>query len=73
MKTDYSWIKVKRYVDDPSLSWEERYRRLEEHHEKETKFLIAEVERLRGKLETTNGSETRYSREVAEADTIPAE
>lgn len=37
---NYSWIKVKRYVDDPSLTWEERYRKLEEHHQKETEFLI---------------------------------
>jgi hypothetical protein len=44
---DYSWIKVKRFTDNPALSWEERFRALEAHHEQETKFLIAEVERLR--------------------------
>ena len=42
----YSWIKVKRYEDDPSLSWEERYKRLEEHHMKETDFLIKKVREL---------------------------
>ena len=36
----YKWIKVKRYVDDESLSWEERYKRLEKHHLEETNFLI---------------------------------
>lgn len=43
----FSWIKVRRYVDDPTRSWEERYRALEKHHELETKFLIAEVEKHR--------------------------
>ncbi len=28
----YKWIKVKKYVDDASLTWEERYNKLEEHH-----------------------------------------
>jgi len=28
----YKWIKVKKYIDDESLSWEERYKRLEKHH-----------------------------------------
>ena len=37
---DYRWIKVKKYADDPSKSWEERYRALEKHHEAESKFLI---------------------------------
>lgn len=45
--TDYSWIKVRRYADDPAASWEDRYRTLEKHHEAETRFLIAEVEKHR--------------------------
>lgn len=32
---------LKRYEDDPSLSWEERYKRLEAHHREETEALIA--------------------------------
>lgn len=47
-KPDYSWIKVKRYVDDESLTWEERYKRLMEHHIEETTFLIDEVNKLKG-------------------------
>lgn len=46
-KPDYSWIKVKRYVDDESLTWEERYKRLMQHHIEETTFLIDEVNKLR--------------------------
>lgn len=42
----YKWIKVKRYVDDESLSWEERYRRLEKHHLEETNFLIDKVREI---------------------------
>jgi hypothetical protein len=43
-------IPIKRYIDDPTLPWEERYRRLEAHHEEETRWLIAEVKRLEGEL-----------------------
>src|SRR3954468_14407784 len=39
----YGWIKVGRHRDDPSLSWEERFRILDQHHLKETQFLIEEV------------------------------
>lgn len=42
----YKWIKVPKYVDDDSLSWEERYKRLDEHHIKETTFLIDKVREL---------------------------
>jgi len=31
---------VKKFVDDPSLPWEERFNRLLDHHEKETTYLI---------------------------------
>lgn len=44
--SDFSWIKVKRYVMDESLTWEERYQQLDEHHVKETQFLIDEVRKL---------------------------
>lgn len=39
-------IPIKGYIMDESLSWEERYRQLEIHHEEETKFLIATIERF---------------------------
>ena len=39
-------IPIKRYVDDPSLTWEERYARLLKHHEEETKFLVSTIEEL---------------------------
>ncbi|WP_442266645.1 hypothetical protein ACSIGC_02825 [Tenacibaculum sp. ZS6-P6] len=39
----YKWIKVKKYVDDQSLSREERYKRLEKHHLEETNFLIDKI------------------------------
>ena len=39
----YKWIKVKKFVDDQSLSWEERYKRLEKHHLEETNFLIDKI------------------------------
>jgi hypothetical protein len=37
---NHSWIKVKKYQDDPSKTWEERYAALEKHHLDETQFLI---------------------------------
>jgi len=42
----YKWIKVRQYKDDQSLSWEERYKRLDEHHIEETTFLINKVREL---------------------------
>ena len=39
-------IPIKRYTDRSSLTWEERYRRLEAHHTDETRCLVAEIERL---------------------------
>ncbi len=43
-------IPIKRYVDDPQLSWEERYARLLMHHEEETKFLISTIEELEAQV-----------------------
>ena len=39
-------IPIEKYVMDESLSWEERYRQLEKHHEEETSWMIGEIERL---------------------------
>ncbi len=36
----YKWIKVKKFVDDETKSWEERFKALEKHHLEETNFLI---------------------------------
>lgn len=47
----FGWIKVKRYVMDESKSWEERYKHLESHHEKEMLFLINKVRELARRLE----------------------
>lgn len=47
----YKWVKVKRYVMDESLSWEERYKKLEEHHIKETTFLVDEVRKLAAEVD----------------------
>lgn len=43
----HSWIKIPKFLDDSSKTWEERYRALESHYEKETTFLIKEIERLK--------------------------
>lgn len=44
--SNYKWIKVKKYVMDENKSWEERYKELDEHHLKETTFLISEIRKL---------------------------
>jgi hypothetical protein len=36
----YTWVKVPRYEDDPSLDLTERLSKLEAHHKAETTFLI---------------------------------
>lgn len=64
-------IPIKKYEDDPSLPWHERYRRLEAHHLEETTFLIARI----GELESEPSSSTNeepgfptvdWKREVAD-------
>jgi hypothetical protein len=42
----YKWIKVPKYVDDETLSFEDRFKRLQEHHIQETTFLIDKVREL---------------------------
>ena len=46
----YRWIKVPKFVDDESLTWEERFRRLESHHNEETVFLINKVREITRKF-----------------------
>ncbi len=36
-------IPIKKYIDDSSLTWEERYRRLEAHHLEETSWMINQL------------------------------
>lgn len=47
-------IPIKKYIDDPSLTWEERYKVLEAHHLEETTFLIKRIEELELELEDSN-------------------
>lgn len=44
--TDYSWIKVKRFLEPESVPFPEDYVRLVEHHRKETEFLVAKCREL---------------------------
>jgi hypothetical protein len=53
----YKWIKVKRYVEDTNLSWEERYHQLEEHHIEETNFLIEKIRSIVEKIKEENEKE----------------
>jgi hypothetical protein len=39
-------LNIKKYIDDPSLTWEERYKRLEAHHLEETNELIRVLKEL---------------------------
>jgi len=43
---DFSWIKVKRHIDDDSKSFQERLMILQEHHVKETEFLLNKCREL---------------------------
>ncbi len=42
----HNWIKVERYKDDDTLTWEERYKRLNEHYINETNFLITKIREI---------------------------
>ncbi len=48
-------IPIKKYVDDETLSWEERYRHLESHHKEETEFLIKRIEELEYEVDNLEG------------------
>jgi hypothetical protein len=69
---DYKWIKVKRYTEDESKSWEDRYKDLDNHHVKETTFLINEVRLLADKLDELTGqteqAQTERNRKEKRAD-----
>jgi hypothetical protein len=41
---------MKKYTDDPSLSWEERYKRLQAHHVEETEYLVRWPDRLKEEI-----------------------
>jgi hypothetical protein len=47
----YKWIKTKHVKFDPSKTWAENYKALEDHHVEETTFLIEEVRRLAEKID----------------------
>ena len=68
--SDYKWIKVKRYTMDESKSWEERYKDLDEHHLKETTFLINEVRFLAKKLDDVSTSETKLNKSAIWQDRL---
>jgi hypothetical protein len=46
----YKWIKVPKYTDDEGLPFEERFKRLQEHHLKETTFLIDKIREIIKKI-----------------------
>lgn len=51
----FGWIQVPRYVMNETLAWEERYRQLDEHHVRETTFLIDEVRNLAREIDELRG------------------
>lgn len=42
----YRWITVKKFTEDSTLSYEERYKLLWEHHIEETTFLIEKLRNI---------------------------
>lgn len=68
--SDYKWIKVKRYTMDESKTWEERYQALDDHHIKETSFLIEEVRSLAKQLDSVEEAEQKLKKKQERADAI---
>ena len=67
-------IPIKKYEDDPSLPWPERYRRLEAHHLEETTFLIARIGELEPESSSSSTEDPEFptvawKREVADDGT----
>ena len=44
-------MKIKKYSDDATLTWEERYKKLEAHHLEETHELIGVIQQLESELD----------------------
>lgn len=44
-------LQIKKFVDDPSLTWKERYDKLQAHHLEETRELMEVIEDLESALE----------------------
>jgi uncharacterized lipoprotein len=47
---DLSWIRVPRYVDNTTLTVEQRIQQLHAHHVAETTFLVETIRELANKL-----------------------
>lgn len=45
-------IPIKKYEDNPTLSWEERYKKLDAHHLEETAWMIERIKTLTAQLAT---------------------
>lgn len=59
-------IPVKKYIMNSTLSWEERYKELEKHHQEETAWLISEIKRLEPAVVVFNPNTRRSSRRGSE-------
>lgn len=44
--TDFKWVKVGKWIDDPSLSYKERFDKLNAHHILETNFLVNYIRQM---------------------------
>jgi hypothetical protein len=64
----FSWIRVKKYKEDITKSYEERYKELESHHVAETKFLVKEVRKLSELIEKLLSEETKTVRCLENGD-----
>lgn len=42
---------IKKYVMDTTLSWEERYKQLDAHHQEERKFFVFTIETMENTIE----------------------
>jgi predicted RNase H-like nuclease (RuvC/YqgF family) len=49
-------IPIKKYIEDFSLPWELKYKKLETHHNEETQYMIEEIK----KLEATTPLEQQF-------------
>jgi hypothetical protein len=61
-------MKIKKHVDDSSLTWEERYKRLETHHLEETAELKSVISELECELDFFIGDEEYYCEYIVTDD-----
>ena len=63
-------VPIKKYVEDTSLTWEERYKRLDAHHIEETSWMMNRIKFLKADLYLSKKERNHYMEESKSLNTF---